>query len=287
MAIEQPLTKGTLTTASVSTQEVWQEAWCLAETVTVSKSASAYWCHVPHIGDPHSLWVQLSLLFEHHTVFARTFFLITCCPEQPRACIPGPAFIINARRLLHHSRTNVLDHVSIVAFCVLDKISDCLAPFEMIAQVRETLIKEGMISAKGLAEEKHLQRVAVSCRACPLKFFFDINGTALAATRFMTRDDHAFLRTTSNNMSQSMSVTSSAVIPSKVLVADLEGHTELFDTTSGRWETLSCSVSRDPRTSVRVRRLESRRWEGHQLSRVFQPASEEGGGRCVKCLCPE
>ena len=122
----------------------------------------------------------------------------------------------------------------------------------MIAQLRETvadlrsdldalcslLTKEGVISAKGLAQEKHLQRVAVTCRACPSTFVFDINGVALAASRLMTRDDHAGLRTTSKHMSQCMSATSSAVIPSKILVADLEGPTELFDTTSGRWETL-------------------------------------------------
>ena len=108
----------------------------------------------------------------------------------------------------------------------------------MIAQVRETLIKEGMISAKGLAQEKHLQRVAVSCRACPLTFVFDINGIASAATRFMARDDHAGLRTTSKQMSQGMSATSSAVMQSKILIAGLEQPTELFDTTSGRWETL-------------------------------------------------
>ena len=122
----------------------------------------------------------------------------------------------------------------------------------MIAQLRETvadlrsdldalcslLIKEGMISAKGLAEEKHLQRVAVTCRACPLTFVFDINGTALAASRFMTRHDHAWLRTTSKHMSQCMSATSSALIPSKILVVGHVGSTELFDTTSGRWETL-------------------------------------------------
>ena len=55
-----------------------------------------------------------------------------------------------------------------------------------------------MISAKGLAQEKHLQRVAVTCRACPSTFVFGINGVALAASRFMTTDDHAGLRTTSS-----------------------------------------------------------------------------------------
>ena len=129
----------------------------------------------------------------------------------------------------------------------------------MIAQLRETvadlrsdldalcslLTKEGVISAKGLAQEKHLQRVAVSCRACPSTFVFDINDIALAATRFMTRDDHAGLRTTSKHMSQRMSATSSAVIPSKILVAGVNGPTELFDTTSGRWETLP-SMRRAP-----------------------------------------
>ena len=96
-----------------------------------------------------------------------------------------------------------------------------------------------MISTKGLAQEKHLQRVAVTWLKCPITFVFDINGTALAATRFMTRHDHTALRTTSKHMSQCMSATSSAVIPSKILVADLVGPTELFDTTSGRWEKLS------------------------------------------------
>ena len=138
----------------------------------------------------------------------------------------------------------------------------------MIAQLRETLadlrrdhdalcsllFKEGMISAKGLAQEKHLQCVAVTCRACPTTFVFDINGIALAATRFMTRDDHAGLRTTSKQMSQCMSATSSAVIPSKIIVADLEGHTELFDTISGRWETLqSMCEPRDAPVSAVIR----------------------------------
>ena len=116
---------------------------------------------------------------------------------------------------------------------------------EMLAELRSDhdalcslLIKEGMISAKGLAQEKHLQRVAVSCRACPITLVFDIHSIASAAIRFMTRDDHSGLRTTSKEMSQCTSATSSAVIHSKILVADLEGRTELFDTTSGRWETL-------------------------------------------------
>ena len=122
----------------------------------------------------------------------------------------------------------------------------------MISQLRETvadlrsdldalcslLVKEGVISAKGLAQEKHLQRVAVTWRACPITFVFDINGIALAATRFMRRDDHAALRTTSKHMLQCMSATSSAVIPSNILVAGVNGRSELFDTTSGRWETL-------------------------------------------------
>ena len=95
-----------------------------------------------------------------------------------------------------------------------------------------------MISAKGLAQEKHLQRVAVSCRVWPITLVFDISGIALAATRFMTRDDHAALRTTSKHLSQRMSATSSAVIQSKILVAGVNGPTELFDATSGRWETL-------------------------------------------------
>ena len=85
----------------------------------------------------------------------------------------------------------------------------------MIAQLREMLaglrsdhgalcsllIKEGKISAMRLAQEKHSQRVAVTCRAHPLTFVLDINGIALAATRFMTRDDHMALRTTSRHMS--------------------------------------------------------------------------------------
>ena len=105
----------------------------------------------------------------------------------------------------------------------------------MTAQLRETLA--GLRS--DLAQEKYLQRLGTSCRACPLTFVLDINGIALAATRFMARDDHAGLRTTSRHMSQCMSATSFAVMQSKILVADLEGPTELFDTTSGRWETLS------------------------------------------------
>ena len=122
----------------------------------------------------------------------------------------------------------------------------------MIAQLRETvadlrsdldalcslLTKEGVISAKGLAQEKLLQRVSVTCRAWPSTFVFDIKNIALAASRFMTRDDHAGLRTTSKHMSQCVSATSSAVIPSTILVADVNGPTELFNTTSGRWETL-------------------------------------------------
>ena len=124
----------------------------------------------------------------------------------------------------------------------------------MVAQLRETLadlrsdhdalcsllVKEGMISAKGFAKEKHLPRVAVTFRACPITFVFDISDIALAATRFVTRDDQAFLRTTSKHMSQCMSATSSAVVPSKVLVADV------FDTTSGRWERLPSM--REPRS---------------------------------------
>ena len=132
----------------------------------------------------------------------------------------------------------------------------------MAAQLRKTLadlrsdhdalcsllIKEGVISAKGLAQEKHLQGVAITWRACPVTFVFDISGIALAASRFMTRDDHAALRTTSKHMSQCMSATSSAVIPSKILIVGLEGPTTLFDTASGRWERLpsmreDCSLS--------------------------------------------
>ena len=95
-----------------------------------------------------------------------------------------------------------------------------------------------MISAKGLAQEKHVQRLGAICRTCPITIVVDINDVALAATRFMTRDDHAGLRTTSKHVSQCMSATSSAVIPSMILVAHLKGPTKLFDTTSGRWETL-------------------------------------------------
>ena len=95
-----------------------------------------------------------------------------------------------------------------------------------------------MVSTKGLAQEKHLQRVAVIWLACPITFVFDISGIALAASRFMTRDDQAGLRTTSKHLSQCMCATSPAVIPSKILVAGLAGPTELFDTTSGRWEAL-------------------------------------------------
>ena len=158
----------------------------------------------------------------------------------------------------------------------------------MIAQFRETLadlrsdldalcsllIKEGMVIAKGLAQEKRLQR-AVTCRACPTTFVFDINGIALAATRFMTRDDHAGLRTTSKHMSQSMSATSSAVIQSKILVADVNGPTELFDiwqvgdTPKHAVEPQPAHVDRDPRTFLRVRRLESTRSETMQVCRVL------------------
>ena len=190
--------------------------------------------------------------------------------------VQGSCVVLDARRLVRHTRTNVLDHL--FDCCLLGSRQDfcLLTPFDMIAQLRETLaylrsdhntlclllIKEGVISAKGVAQEKHLQRVAVTCRVWPSTFVFDINDVALAASRFMTRDDHAALRTSSKHMSQCMSATSSAVIPSKILVADLEGPTELFDTTSSRWETLSSvregpltfNVSRDPRTSLRVRR---------------------------------
>ena len=141
------------------------------------------------------------------------------------------------------------------------------------------LTKEGVISVKGLAQEKQLAacRGHLSARV-PSMFVFDINGIALAASRFMTRDDHAGLRTTSKHLSQRMSATSSAVIQSKILVADVNGPTELFDTTSGGWETLPsmregpqpASVSRDPRTSLRVRRLD---WleRSNQFSFCFDP----------------
>ena len=144
---------------------------------------------------------------------------------------------------------------SFVDCCSLGSRQDfwLFTPFAITAQYRETLadsrsdhdaicsllIKEGMISAKGLAQEKHVQRLGATCRACPIAVVLDINDIALVATRFMMRDDHAGLRTSSKHMSQSMSATSSAVIPSKILVADVEGPTELFDTTSGRWEKLS------------------------------------------------
>ena len=100
-------------------------------------------------------------------------------------------------------------------------------------------------------QEKHVQRPGATWRACPITVVFDINGIALAATRFMTRDDHAGLRTTSNHMSQRMSATSSAVMQSKILVADVNGPKELFDTTSGRWETLySMREDRSPPMSA-------------------------------------
>ena len=101
-----------------------------------------------------------------------------------------------------------------------------------------------MISTTGFLQETHLQRVAITWRWCRITFVFDINGIALGATRFMTRDDHAGLRTTSKHMSQCMSTTSSAVKQPKMLVAGLDGPTELFDTTSGRWEKL-CSMQED------------------------------------------
>ena len=41
--------------------------------------------------------------------------------------------ILGARRLVHRSRTNVLDHLSILALWVLDKISDGAPWLEMIA----------------------------------------------------------------------------------------------------------------------------------------------------------
>ena len=164
----------------------------------------------------------------------------------------------------------------------------------MIAQLRETLadlrsdhdafcsllIKEGVIRAKGLAQGEAF----ATCRGHLARVFthvlFRHQRCALAATRFMARDDHAALRTTSK---QRMSATSSAVIPSKILVADLVGPTELFDTTSGRWEKLShdaegphpATVSRDPWTSLRLRRFESTNTETMQFCRIFRPASEE------------
>ena len=111
-----------------------------------------------------------------------------------------------------------------------------------------------MVSAKSLAQEKHLQRVAVTWLACPITLVFDISDIALAATRFMTRDDCAELRTTSKHMSQCVSATASAVTPSKIIVADLERPTELFDTISGRWEALpSMCEPRDAPVSAVIR----------------------------------
>ena len=69
-------------------------------------------------------------------------------------------------------------------------------------------------------------------------FVFDINDIALVVTRFVTRNDHVGLRTTSKHMSQ-CKFASSDVMQSKILIAGVEGPTELFDTTSGRLETLS------------------------------------------------
>ena len=88
VTIEQPLMKGTWTTASVGTQEVWQEARSVAGRVIVPKSASGcrrnvsthqssncvcvcglntillehvsdYRRQVPRIEDPHSIRAQL------------------------------------------------------------------------------------------------------------------------------------------------------------------------------------------------------------------------------------
>ena len=42
--------------------------------IILPKRASGYRRRVPFIKDPDSFWAQLCVLFEHQTVFARTFF---------------------------------------------------------------------------------------------------------------------------------------------------------------------------------------------------------------------
>lgn len=137
----------------------------------------------------------------------------------------------------------------------------------VLAQVRETLsvlradhealcallIEGGIVSVRGLAQMKMQQRSVAMRRACPLYYTLDMKGIAVTATRFMTRDDHVRLRTTSKEMSVSLSATSPAVAPSKILVADDRVSAELFDTRSCRWEPLPLVEHHKDRVSAVIR----------------------------------
>ena len=145
VAIEQPLTENTVTIASVSTQEVWQEARSVAGRVIVPRSASGcrgnvsthqrsscmyvvniilpkrasdYRRRVPHIKDPHSFWAQLSVLFEHQTVFARTFFFFVLKNRLRTFQVQSSCVVLDV-----HART-CWSTCWFLPFWVPDKISD-------------------------------------------------------------------------------------------------------------------------------------------------------------------
>ena len=70
--------------------------------------------------DSYHPWAQLSVRFEHHTVFARMFVFPLVLNDRARIFQ-----VQGSRVILGHSRTNVLDPLLIVAFCATNKISDC------------------------------------------------------------------------------------------------------------------------------------------------------------------
>ena len=119
-----------------------------------------------------------------------------------------------------------------------DELREALAHLRMDHEALcALLIKGDMISEQRLAQERDSQRIVAFRRACPLPHVLDRKGVAVTLTRFMTRDDHASLRTTSKQL-LCLPDTRYAVDPFRILMSNLKDCTEVFDTTSGRWEVL-------------------------------------------------
>ena len=203
--------------------------------------------------------------------------------------VQSSCVFLDARRLVAHSRT-------CWTIC-------CFLPFEFwtrfltalclpsnvrrwriyaVTSVRFLSRKARSIPRVPRRRNTYLQRVASTCRACPITLVFDISGLALATTRFVT------IAPRRNICRKASPATSSAVIPSKILVADLEGPRTLRhdiwqvgETPKNARATLTSNVSRDPRTSPRFRRRISM-----QACRMVRPTSEGMAGVASRCLCP-
>ena len=77
--------------------------------IILSKRVLEYRLLFQQIKDPHSFWEQLSVRFEHHTVFARMFCFFTSCPEEPSAYIPGPGALVLFLTFAHERVGSLVD----------------------------------------------------------------------------------------------------------------------------------------------------------------------------------